>query len=136
MLLNLGLIILDRLSKWYIQQHPNLYSGKLIQLKLFKNPKFYFISLNSTLCYLIAGAVLLLFLFLCLNYAQQKKDFLSMTGISLIIFGGLSNLADRIIFGYVIDWIKIFILPFSVFNIADIMIISGAIILAIKVIKK
>ncbi len=59
-----------------------------------------------------------------------------MAGFSLIILGGLSNFFDRIFFGYVIDWIKIFILPISIFNIADLMIIGGITILIVKCFKK
>ncbi|GAI05810.1 unnamed protein product, partial [marine sediment metagenome] len=47
-----------------------------------------------------------------------------------------SNFFDRIFFGYVIDWMKIFILPISIFNIADLMIIGGIIILVVKCFKK
>jgi len=132
---NLSLIILDRLSKWFVLNHPNFYLGNLIELKLFKNPNLYFISFNSNLLYFLIGAVLLLLLFLFFR-SWQKKDFLLMAGFSLIILGGLSNFFDRIFFGYVIDWIKIFILPISIFNIADLMIIGGITTLIVKCFKK
>ena len=132
---NLSLIILDRLSKWFVLNHPNFYLGNLIELKLFKNPNLYFISFNSNLLYFLIGAVLLLLLFLFFR-SWQKKDFLLMAGFSLIILGGLSNFFDRIFFGYVIDWIRIFVLPISIFNIADLMIIGGIIILIGKFFKK
>jgi len=132
---NLSLIILDRLSKWFILNPPNFYLGNLIELKLFKNPNLYFISFNSNLLYFLIGAVLLLLLFLFFR-SWQKKDFLLTTGFSLIILGGLSNFFDRIIFGYVIDWLRIFFLPISIFNIADLMIIGGIITLVGKFFKK
>ena len=132
---NLSLIILDRLSKWFALNHPNFYLGNLIELKLFKNPNLYFISFNSNLLYFLIGTALLLFLFLFFK-SGQKKDFFLTTGFSLIILGGLSNFFDRIFFGYVIDWIKIFILPISIFNIADLMIIGGIIILVVNFFKK
>ena len=50
---------------------------------------------------------------------------MSLLGLSLIILGALSNLLDRLIFGYVIDYINIFIWP--VFNLADAMIVVGII---------
>lgn len=133
--LNFSLIILDRFSKWFILNFPDLYQDGLIELKLFKNPNLYFISLNSILLYFLIGTAFLLFFFLFFKN-WQKKDFLLMTGFSLIIFGGLSNFLDRIIFGYVIDWLRVFFLPISIFNIADIMIIGGIIILIVKFIKK
>jgi len=132
---NLSLIILDRLSKWFILNHPNFYLGNLIELKLFKNPNLYFISFNSISLYFLIGVVLLLLFFLFFR-SWQKKDFLLATGFSLIILGGLSNFFDRIIFGFVIDWLRIFVLPISIFNIADLTIIGGIIILMVKCFKK
>ena len=135
-LISLGLvsIILDRFSKWFILNFPDLYQNSLIELKLFKNPDLYFISFNQKILYLLIGAVLLLLLFLFFKTLKQK-NFLLTTGFSLIILGGLSNFFDRLYFGYVIDWIRIFILPISIFNIADIMIVGGIICLILALIK-
>ena len=132
--ISLSLIILDRFSKWFILNCPDFYRGDFIELKLFKNPNLYFILWDSDLFYFLIGAVLLLLLFLFFR-SWQEKDFLLMSGFSLIILGGLSNLFDRIIFGFVIDWIKIFILPISIFNIADLMIIGGTLCLIFALIK-
>ena len=131
---SLGLIILDRLSKWFVLNSHDLYQSNLIELKLFKNPNLYFISFNSASLYILMGAAVLLFLFLFFK-SWQKKDFLSMTGFSLIILGGLSNLFDRVYFGYVVDWIKVFFLPISIFNIADLMIIGGILCLIFRLAK-
>lgn len=132
--LNLGLLILDRLSKRLILNSPDLYQSGLIELKLFKNPNLYFISFNSALLYFLIGAVLLLLLFLFFR-SWQKKDFLLMTGFSLIVLGGLSNFFDRIIFGYVIDLIRVSFLPISIFNIADLMIFAGILCLIFRLAK-
>lgn len=121
---NSGLMILDRLTKWLA----------LDSALLFKNPKLYFVSLNSNLLYFLIGAVLLLLVFLFFK-SLQKKDIVSMTGFSLIVFGGLSNLFDRIYFGYVIDWIRVAFLPISIFNIADMMIIGGILCLIFRSVK-
>ncbi len=122
--LNLGLIILDRLTKWFVLKNPNLYQSKFIELELFKNQNLFFFPLNPIFLNLLIGAVLILLLFLFFKTLKQE-NFLLTTGFSLIILGGLSNFFDRIYFGYVIDWLRIFILPISIFNIADIMIIGG-----------
>lgn len=127
-------LILDRLTKWFVFKNPDLYSGNLIELKLFKNSKLYFVSLNSGLLYYLIGLVLLLLLFLLFRTLKQENLLLT-TGFSLIILGGSSNFFDRIYFGYVIDWLRIFILPVSIFNIADIIIISGILCLILALIK-
>jgi len=121
---NLTLIILDRFSKWLV----------LDSTLLFKNPKLYFISFDSASLYFLIGAVIILLCFLFFK-SWQKRDFLLMMGFSLIILGGLSNLFDRIYFGYVIDWIRVFFLPISIFNIADLMIIGGILCLIFHLVK-
>ena len=132
----IGLLFLDRLSKWFILKNPDFYLGRFIELKLFKNSDLYFFSLNLILLNLIIGAVLLLLVFFFFNpHYQRKFGVRARTGLSLIILGGLSNFFDRLYFGYVIDWIRIFILPISIFNIADVMIIGGIICLIFHLIK-
>ena len=99
--LNSGLIILDRFSKWLILKFPDLYSGNLIELKLFKNQKLFFASLDQKIIYILIGVVLLLFLFFLFK-SLQKKDVLLIAGSSLIVLGGLINFFDRIFYCYVI----------------------------------
>ncbi len=120
----LSLIVLDRLTKYLA----------LNSSQLFKNPNLYFISFNSVLLLFLIGIVLGLLLFLFFK-SWQKKDAFLTTGFSLIILGGLSNFGDRVILGYVIDWIRISPLPISFFNLADLMIINGMIILLIGSLK-
>jgi len=60
--------------------------------------------------------------FQILNYSK-----LTLLGIILIISGGLSNIADRIMSGCVIDFIDLKFWP--VFNLADIYITIGGIII-------
>lgn len=129
--IDLSLALLDRLTKWFILKNPNFYFGRIVELKLFKNLDLYFIPLNSTLLCFCIGALILLLLFFFL----KTKDVFLRAGFSLIILGGSSNLFDRLFFGYVIDWIRIFILPISIFNIADLMIFSGLLCLILGLIK-
>lgn len=131
--LNISLIVLDRLTKWLV-------SDKSI---VFKNPKLYFWNVNSVLLYIISGAILLLLIFLFFktlnlkkkNKKTERRNFLLSAGLLFIIFGGASNLFDRIFFGYVIDWIRVFFLPISIFNIADIMIVLGLFFIVIYIFK-
>lgn len=47
-------------------------------------------------------------------------------GLWMIVGGGLGNLYDRIVYGFVTDFIELLFIRFAVFNIADIAICVGA----------
>lgn len=47
-------------------------------------------------------------------------------GLWLIIGGGLGNLWDRLLYGYVIDFIRLDFVNFAIFNVADIFVCIGA----------
>ena len=76
--------------------------------------------------------VAILRLLLSKNYELNKKTILAMT---LILSGGIGNLIDRIIRGFVIDYFDITpILNYPIFNFADICIVVGVILLFIIII--
>lgn len=68
---------------------------------------------------LIAGIVVML-----LRHPEYTKAF--RAGLWLIAGGGLGNLYDRLVYGYVIDFIEFSFIRFPVFNPADIFICVGA----------
>lgn len=57
---------------------------------------------------------------------QTRADRLTVFGSFLIISGAISNFIDRFLFGYTIDYIRIFN---AIINIADIAIVLGGILL-------
>ncbi len=54
------------------------------------------------------------------------------TGLSLaaIVAGGIGNMIDRILYGYVVDFVDFTLINFAVFNVADIFVTVGAFALA------
>lgn len=56
--------------------------------------------------------------------AIEQRRFLRSTAFTLIFAGALSNLFDRLSYGYVIDWLLL--VDRSVVNLADIAIFFGA----------
>lgn len=55
--------------------------------------------------------------------------------LSMIAGGGISNVADRIRFGFVVDYIDVRIINYPVFNLADICVVLGVLWLAIVIWK-
>ncbi|MBU2523578.1 signal peptidase II [Patescibacteria group bacterium] len=83
---------------------------------------------------LIAGNLIILALIVIMGsrYLELNQR-LNSVAFALIIGGALGNIFDRITQGYVIDFIAIYKYP--VFNIADVALTVGAIILAAQLIK-
>ena len=80
----------------------------------------------------------LLAIIIIIRYTNTfKKTKLNIIGLGLLSGGILGNLSDRIIFGYVKDFIDIIIFKYDypVFNIADSCIVIGVILLIISIIR-
>lgn len=86
---------------------------------------------------LLIISVVVLFL---INKFMNKESLLNIECLSygMIIGGILGNLFDRIVFGYVIDFIdfKLFGYNYPVFNLADTFIVVGIILMVIISIRK
>lgn len=94
----------------------------------------YGIGATSSILILIGLNVLIIAVLIKLLY--EAKQNISKLGLSLALAGGISNLLDRILRGFVVDYIDINpIIKYPVFNIADISIVIGIIILIVYIIK-
>ena len=122
-------IILDQLVKFWVDKNIN--EGNVIELipKVLSlvrvqndGAAFSFLSGGSArIWFIILTAVfaLLVVLALATNFVSGR---FGRWCLVLITAGGLSNMIDRIRFGYVIDMFKIELFDFAVFNVADIFI--------------
>jgi len=63
--------------------------------------------------------------------SKPDEQRLLRTGLWLIVGGGLGNLFDRVMRGYVVDFIELAFVRFAVFNVADVCICAGAALAAI-----
>jgi len=69
-------------------------------------------------------------------YLYKKKTYtkIEKIGYSMLIAGAVGNLIDRIVYGYVIDYLNFYIFNynFPVFNFADTCIVIGIVLLCIS----
>lgn len=84
---------------------------------------------NIKVVTIIIPLFILLIAITALFFFYKRISRFSRVSISLIIAGGMSNLIDRIILGYVTDMIDFRIFP--VFNIADISVCVGCALLIV-----
>lgn len=128
------LVFLDRASKNFFLKKGSLLKNKFFQLQLKENYGLYSLIFSKNLLFFLNLLVLSFIIILFLKNLKKGALF-SNFGFILIFLGGLSNLYDRLTFGYVIDWFWFFLFPFSVFNLADLMIFLGCILVFISLLK-
>ena len=144
-------VFVDQASKYFIIKYFNIYPELLINDFLYGvnqylnivivwNKGFAFglfqnniLSVNILYIFLIGSIILVLIIYA--NKLNQKYYFLIF---GLIIGGALGNLIDRILYGAVVDFIDLHYmnLHWYVFNIADICISIGCILLVLAEITK
>ncbi len=132
------LIIFDRffkiLSKIFFSNNEIEIIGDFFKFNFAKN---YFIAFSIPISGYILNVliilIILLLLILIINFIQ-KKQFLLSVYFFFITLGASSNLFDRIYHGYVIDYFNL--KYFTIFNLADCLIVFGSIKLLIIINKK
>ena len=83
----------------------------------------------------IAILLLIIAIAVYLFYSLKKRDkTILILGLTTVLLGSISNFADRLKFGYVIDYL--YLKHFTVFNLADFLIVAGAIIIFFGLDKK
>lgn len=132
----ISIIVLDQLSKYfainYININPYISNKKsnIVQFILIKNSgaAFGLLKNRSELLKIInIFALTILILYLVIMSSTIENPILKL-GIACIMGGGLSNLIDRIRLNYVIDFITLSFNKCPVFNLADVCIFAGVII--------
>ena len=91
---------------------------------------------NKTIFFIIIAFIVIYYIF---KYSI-KEDIYKLEQVSYIfLIGGIiGNLIDRVIYGYVVDYLRfiIFSYNFPIFNLADICITIGTIFLIISIFRK
>lgn len=135
-------LFLDLLTK-YIVFSVKCFSNSLIVIKNFfrivplKNYGAAFSSFENMNILLISISILIL-IYLLYVIRKVKDTKLNALSYGILIGGLLGNLFDRLFFGYVRDFLsfKIFNYNFAIFNIADVGIVIGVVLLLILGFKK
>lgn len=81
----------------------------------------------------VLSAVSIIFCIAVIAWWIMKKpnDTLYRLSLVLMFAGALGNAVDRIMYGYVVDFIAVKWFDFPVFNIADMAIVAGAVLLMV-----
>lgn len=130
------LVVADQIIKLLVIEHLEpigslpLIDG-IIQLNYAENTGAAFGSFSEhtnflsifTFFVIIAGVLYL--------FIKKKKLDVEYVCISLIIAGGIGNLVDRVLRGFVVDYIEFLFIDFAIFNFADILVTCSSVVLVI-----
>lgn len=95
-------------------------------------------SLFASRIYLLIFIAIICLFFIIYELKNNLDDRVLSIGYSLVLAGLLGNFLDRLIDGYIIDYLSFKILGYNypIFNFADILIVVGIVIVIIKEILK
>lgn len=135
------IIIADQLTKYLVVKNIGIYDmitviPRVLELVYVKNTGAAF-SILDNMTWLL-GLISVVFCVLAAVFVIKKKptDKMLMIAITMLFGGAVGNGIDRIFRGFVVDFIKTTFVDFPVFNVADISITVGAVILIIYIMKK
>ena len=132
------IVIIDQLAKYIITiNYKSLINKNLIifSLDYIKNygAAFNLFSGYRIFLSLISIIITLLLIYIILNKIIISK--IDLLSYSLILAGTIGNGIDRVIKGYVVDFINLNFVDFPVFNLADISINMGVLLIIYGFIK-
>ena len=136
---SLIIVLLDQVTKFGVSNSMNQGEsiavwGNILRVTYIKNPGMAFgIQIGNKLFFtifaLIASIVILIYLF-----RLKPEHFLPRLALASILGGAIGNLIDRFVSGKVIDFIDIRVIRWPIFNVADIAVTIGMILLIAYVI--
>ena len=140
-IISLIIFILDQITKSLISTYLKLnQSIEIIKdffyIRYINNKGASWGILENNRILLIGLSIIAIIIIIRYSYSFKKTK-LNTYGFGILLGGILGNLSDRLIFGYVKDFLDfiIFRYDFPVFNIADISIVIGVILLIISILR-
>ena len=128
------LCFLDQYSKVYISLNINKLINKdllILTIEYIRNYGAAFNILSGSRLFLSLISIISTIILMYLIFIREDRR-INKYGLSFIVAGSIGNGVDRIFYGYVIDFIKIKFVDFPVFNIADIAINIGILVMIIN----
>ncbi len=131
-------ILLDQLSKWMVVRYLKevgqvpIIEG-IFHLRYLENRGAAFGLMQDQQVFFIVITVIIVGWIVWFLIKNPQVNRMLMLSLSLIAGGAIGNFIDRLFFGYVVDFLDFQVWP--VFNIADIAIVGGQILLIYFIIK-
>ena len=135
MLFTVALVGIDQITKYYAvlllkDQPPFVLWQQVFELQYYENDGIAFSMFAGWQWIIIPITILaMVMMFIVLWRSLLNRYFGFRASCVLILAGGIGNLIDRIVFGYVVDFLYLRLINFPVFNFADCCVVIGAVLL-------
>lgn len=87
---------------------------------------------DSTLMLAFVSVVICILILVLTWFESPHASLFEMLGLALVFAGGIGNMVDRFMYGYVVDFITPLFIDFPTFNIADIGVTCGVVMVLIS----
>lgn len=124
----LVIIVIDQVSKIFVINNNNIVIiQNILNFSIVQNTDAaYGIGSNSTFMYVVTNFIILSVIFKFITAQNEYVDNKLKFFLTLILAGGISNVIDRLVRGYVVEFIDFTpSLPLPIFNFADICTVIG-----------
>lgn len=134
---SLAIILLDQLSKLLIIDKSINLIPNILSFTYTQNTGVAFGLIDNNLIFVILFNIVILGIIIkFLKENNENIGFVVLVSLILILSGGVGNLIDRLLRGYVVDFIKLEFINFPIFNLADISVTVGVFILVVVIVKQ
>jgi signal peptidase II len=133
-----GSVILDQLTKAIVVSQMALYEEVpflpgLIRFYHTRNTgaAFSMFSDNRWVFMVFSVIAMMIMTYLLVNF--HGRHWLLSVSLAAVLGGGIGNMIDRVLSGYVVDFLDFQFMKFAVFNVADIFVTCGSVALAVYI---
>ncbi len=136
-LIGLVVFVLDQVIKWIVASHVAVDTGfpilhGVLEILYVRNTgaAFSLLTNQRIILVVIAVIVVMIVIFVDRKFAIGKLSL--QIPLGMLLGGAVGNLFDRVVHGYVIDYVYVQAIHFPVFNLADSAIVVAMILLVIR----
>ena len=133
-----GSVILDQLTKAIVVSQMALYEEVpflpgLIRFYHTRNTGAAFSMFSDNRWVFMVFSVIAMIIMTYLLVKFHGRHWLLSVSLAAVLGGGIGNMIDRVLSGYVVDFLDFQFMKFAVFNVADIFVTCGSVALAVYI---
>ena len=130
------LVVVDQFTKYLTVQNIDLFEvievvPKFLSFTYIRNTGAAWSILEGQMWFFYIVTVIVIAFLLYYLYTEAKTNKILGVILSIVLAGTIGNFIDRLVFQYVIDMIKVEFINFPIFNVADMLLTVGVVVLMI-----